>query len=136
LARDEGGDHQGPLAGVLAALPLCRHDLVLVVPCDSPFLPDDLVRRLQDAMTDTAGIVVAHDGDRLQPLFMLMHRSRAVSLRRWLAEGKRKVEDWCVAEGAAIARFDDAAAFRNLNTAQDLALAEKNGGNGSSRAPE
>ncbi len=123
LAGDTAADG-GPLQGILSALPQCRHDWALVVPCDSPFLPADLHHRLRAAVHGHR-LAVAHDGERLQPLFMLLHRSLAPSLEQWLASGQRKVEHWCQQEHAAIARFEDMRAFGNLNTVEDLENGEK-----------
>lgn len=123
LAGDTATDG-GPLQGILSALPHCRHDWVLVVPCDSPFLPTNLCQQLWTAARGHP-LAVAHDGERLQPLFMLLHRSLASSLATWLASGQRKVERWCRHEQAAIARFDEPRAFGNLNTPDDLEKGEK-----------
>lgn len=41
----------GPLAGVHAALTAATHSLLATAPCDAPFLPDDLVLRLLQALT-------------------------------------------------------------------------------------
>ena len=41
----------GPLAGLHAALEAAAHPLVATVPCDSPFLPGDLISRLLSALT-------------------------------------------------------------------------------------
>jgi molybdopterin-guanine dinucleotide biosynthesis protein A len=46
LVPDEIRGFAGPLAGLHAAQQAAPHPLVVTVPCDSPFLPDDLVSRL------------------------------------------------------------------------------------------
>lgn len=122
---DAQAGHPGPLAGIVAALPLCRHDIVLVAPCDTPFLPVDLVARLLPALEAGGNLAIVHDGVRLQPLIMLLRRDLAGSLETWLRGGNRKVELWCRAENAAVVQFDDAAPFINLNTAEELAKAEQ-----------
>ncbi|MDP2227834.1 MAG: molybdenum cofactor guanylyltransferase MobA [Moraxellaceae bacterium] len=114
----------GPLGGIHAALSACRHALVLVCPCDTPFLPTDLYRQLHAALDEQHSLAIAHDGERLQPLFMLLHRSLKRSLADYLAGGDRKVERWCRQENAAIATFDSPLAFGNLNTPEDLDAGE------------
>src|SRR5258706_1664052 len=47
VVADEIGGFSGPLAGLHAGLLAASHPLVVTVPCDSPFLPDDLVSRLE-----------------------------------------------------------------------------------------
>lgn len=115
---------QGPLGGIHSALAMCRHELVLVCPCDTPFLPPDLYRRLHAALDEHHPLAIAHDGERLQPLFMLLHRNLKSSLADYLAGGDRKVERWCRQENAAIAAFENPLAFGNLNTPEDLNAGE------------
>src|SRR3990172_9232766 len=50
VVTDEIGGYAGPLAGLQCALNTARHPLVATVPCDSPFLPSDLVARLPAAL--------------------------------------------------------------------------------------
>ncbi len=125
LINDETPDHPGPLAGIAAALPHCRHDLVLVTPCDTPWLPGDLYPRLAAMMLPENRLVIAHDGQRLQPLFMLLRRTLLPSLQATLSQGHYKVEKWCAEENAAIARFENGEAFANLNTPSELDAARK-----------
>lgn len=124
LVRDTGRDFAGPLAGIAAALPHCRHELALVVPCDTPFFPRDLQARLAAALTGAHPLAIAHDGQRLQPLFLLLRRELLPTLEGWLHSGGRKVEAWCLEQNPAIVRFDDANAFINLNTAGEIEAAE------------
>lgn len=130
VVADATDDFAGPLAGIAAALPHCRHERVLVVPCDMPFLPADLAARLAQGQGDRP-LAIAHDGTRLQPLCLLLSRALAPSLAAALAAGERKVEDWCRAQQAAVVRFPQASAFRNLNTVEEITAArEFQGGEG------
>lgn len=124
LIGDETLDYSGPLAGIISALPLCRHEIVLVVPCDSPFLPHDLYKSLFVLLTADKNLVIAHDGERLQPLFMLLRRSLLTSLKDYLEQGNQKVERWCLAQNMAIATFSEPRLFINLNTPEELKKAE------------
>ena len=49
VVPDASADFQGPLAGMLAGLPYCETEWMMVVPCDTPHLPTDLVARLLEA---------------------------------------------------------------------------------------
>jgi molybdopterin-guanine dinucleotide biosynthesis protein A len=51
---DTSPDFQGPLAGLLRAMAEAVHPLILSVPCDTPFLPDDLVGRLTEALEESS----------------------------------------------------------------------------------
>jgi len=50
VLRDRIPDFAGPLAGLQAGLTQTRSELVLLVPCDTPLLPADLVSRLAAAL--------------------------------------------------------------------------------------
>ena len=69
-------DYAGPLAGLHSALTSASRDLVLTVPCDSPFLPADLAQRLHSALRSaSADVAVACTGTRAHPVFCLVRRS-------------------------------------------------------------
>lgn len=115
----EFGPFAGPLAGILAALRGAPGEWLAVVPCDAPRLAPDLVARLSAAR----GPAVAFAAGRVQPLFCLLASACADSLAAYLARGGRKAETWLAEIGAAPVAFDDAQAFANVNTPQDLAAA-------------
>lgn len=113
----------GPLAGFEAGLAACTTDWLVSVPCDAPFFPDDLVVRLAAGLDD-AGIAIARTNERAHPIFCLM---RVDAARRVppAADGRVSVGGW-VARGRAVeVRFDDEAAFANLNTIADIERAER-----------
>jgi molybdenum cofactor guanylyltransferase len=125
LCPDALPDHPGPLAGLAAGLAHCSTPYLVSVPCDSPNFPADLVARLADALArDDAEIAVAaavEDGQlRTHPVFCLLHRSLLPSLLAFLQGGQRKVGRWAATRHAVIVPFDDAAAFFNANTPQEL----------------
>ncbi|MDK9705089.1 MAG: molybdenum cofactor guanylyltransferase [Sulfuritalea sp.] len=113
----------GPLAGLHAALSQAATPLLLTVPCDSPFLPGDLVRRLHAALAaEDAELAVARTGDQVQRAFCLARREVLGKLETFLASGERKVGLWHASLKLAEVAFDDEAdAFRNINTREDLA---------------
>jgi molybdopterin-guanine dinucleotide biosynthesis protein A len=114
----------GPLAGVQAGLAACATPWLLTAPCDSPFLPGDLVARLGAAALAThADLAVVRSEQRLQPVFALMRREVLPSLDEFLAGGDRKTEIWFDRLKIAVVDFDDEAAFANINTPDDLAAA-------------
>ncbi|MGC7405224.1 molybdenum cofactor guanylyltransferase MobA [Pandoraea pneumonica] len=53
VISDETQDFAGPLAGMLSGLRAAKTEYVLVVPCDSPLLPDDLAVRLTVGLLET-----------------------------------------------------------------------------------
>ena len=122
---DDNPDYLGPLAGMQAGLAAARHDWVLFVPCDGPALPRDLMARFRAALTPTTEPVVAHDGDWLQPVVALLHKSLLPSLSAALAEGERKIDIWFARHQMAVVSFaDQPDAFINLNSPDELAAYE------------
>lgn len=108
--------HQGPLAGLAAGLNAARTEWVLAAPCDTPFLPADLVARLATAAhAAQRPVAMARSADGLQPLCSLVHRSLLDDLHGFLEQGQRQVRAWLERHGPAIAGFEDETAFVNVN---------------------
>jgi molybdopterin-guanine dinucleotide biosynthesis protein A len=122
VVPDQIPDFAGPLAGLHAALSRAAHPLVATVPCDSPFLPADLVTRLQAALeSDGADLAVARTFDQAHPVFCLCRREVLPHLTAFLESGGRKVDRWYATLKVIEVAFDDeAAAFSNINTRDEL----------------
>jgi len=122
----------GPLAGLLTGMEAATTEWVVTAPCDSPFVPADLVARLAAARAAAdAAIAVANDGERRQPVFVLAPVVLAADLRAWLLAGGRKVDQWFARHRVGDADFRDIPeAFRNINTPdeRDAVEAELTGG--------
>ena len=116
----------GPLAGIATALRAARTSYIVTAPCDSPFVPADLVLRLYRMLSqEAADIGIAHDGKRLQPVFALLRCSLLGSLLCYLHEGERKVEPWYRQHPHVLCDFSDTPeAFININTPADITAAE------------
>ena len=119
---DQIGGFAGPLAGLHRGLHEAAHDLVATVPCDSPFLPQDLVARLRAALDGQgAELAVARTGDQAHPVFCLCRKSVLGGLTAFLENGGRKIDAWYSALRVAEVAFDDEAdAFSNINTEAEL----------------
>ena len=127
VVEDAVGGFAGPLAGLHAGLARAGGELVVTVPCDSPFLPLDLVMRLRAALDrEGAQLAVAKTFDQPHPVFALVRRDVLPNLAAFLAAGGRKIDAWYAALRIVEVAFDDEAdAFRNINTADELAAAAK-----------
>lgn len=123
VLSDEIPGFAGPLAGFERALAHARGDLVATVPCDSPFLPADLVVRLRAALErDRAQLAVAKTGEQAHPVFCLMRRDVHGSLAAFLGAGQRKIDRWYAALAVVEVAFDDEpGAFLNINSREELA---------------
>jgi len=123
VVPDDVGGFAGPLAGLHAGLAAVAHELAVTVPCDSPFLPLDLVARLRAALGANE-LAVAKTGDQPHPVFSLVRRSVHAHLGAFLAGGGRKIDAWYASLKVVEVPFDDEAdAFRNINTREELGQA-------------
>ncbi len=127
VISDELEGFLGPLAGIHAAMLACECEWLLTVPVDCPFVPLDLVPRLsQAAVMAERPLAVVHDGKGLQPTFCLLHQGLEDSLQRYLQQGGRKTGEWLRQQDPALADYSDTPnAFTNINTPEDLQLAEQ-----------
>jgi molybdopterin-guanine dinucleotide biosynthesis protein A len=115
----------GPLAGLHAGLSYCSTPYLLSVPCDCPFLPTDLVRRLSHALMSSGAdvayaITINQNQTEHHPVFCLLKRDVMVGLGEYLSEGGRKVLSWVSCQPHVQVVFDDHSAFLNINTPDDL----------------
>lgn len=125
-------DHPGPLAGILAALDWAaaqRPDLptVLSVPGDGPFLPADLVVRLEAARSEAGlPLACAASGGWTHPPVGLWPVALRGALRSALLAGERKIDRWTARFGCATAKWPTGPVdpFFNANAPEELAEAE------------
>ncbi|WP_428852602.1 molybdenum cofactor guanylyltransferase MobA [Imbroritus primus] len=131
VVTDAVNDFPGPLAGVLAGLQQCETPYMVTAPCDSPLLPTDLVARLGAALLEQdaeIAMAVTQEPDghtQRHPVFMLMQVTVLPSLAQFLAEGERKIAAWTDRHRTARVLFDDANAFSNINTLDELRALEQ-----------
>lgn len=126
VISDELNGYHGPLAGMASALNKVTTPYMLTAPCDSPFIANDLAAKLINALqADDADISVAHNGERMQPVFCLMKKELLPSMNNYLNKGERKIDTWFSQHKLAIADFsDNPKTFDNLNTIEDIQLIE------------
>jgi molybdopterin-guanine dinucleotide biosynthesis protein A len=124
----------GPLAGILAGLDWAAAHApeisdIASVPGDCPFLPFDLITRLQTARrTEGQRLACAQSGEWRHPVVGLWPVALRDDLRRALAEeGLHKIESWTARHGVAIADWPTVPVdpFFNVNTPEDVAEAER-----------
>jgi molybdopterin-guanine dinucleotide biosynthesis protein A len=112
---------EGPLGGVAAALRLGRD--LLTIPCDMPFLPDDLALRLGNG---AQAATIAESGGRLHPVCALWRARSALGLGDYVASGGRSLRGFAEAVGYEAVAWGAAPIdpFFNINDEEDLARAE------------
>jgi molybdopterin-guanine dinucleotide biosynthesis protein A len=136
IVPDTRLDRPGPLAGVLAGMELFRdipnsRSHILTAPCDTPFLPKDLAAHLAGEV-DHNTIVVAASAGRIHPVTALWPVSLATDLENWLEDpDHRRVFDFIDRHRVKTVEFapwkgpfGPVDPFFNINTTEDLALAE------------
>lgn len=122
-------DFAGPLAGLQTGLMHCTTPYLVTAPCDSPFLPLDLVQQLANALqAQDADLAVAVTGAgpsrQPHPVFCLAKVSLLPHLTDFLQGGGRKVDRWYSSLRVAEVHFAEESAFRNINTMAELQEAQ------------
>lgn len=121
IVSDRLEGYQGPLAGFAVGLDASTTPYIVTLPCDGPLVAPDLVARLLSAIErDDADLAVAHDGERLQPVYALLPGRLLPGLENFLAGGDRKIDRWYAQHRMALADFSDTPQmFMNINTPDD-----------------
>ena len=125
--------HPGPLAGILAGMkwaeinaPHTTH--IVTIPTDAPFLPFDLITRLNAASTpQKSEIILANSHSRTHPVIGLWPVTLAPELNEAIQIGVRKVMDWVENYPVVTVEFADVKIgnrdidpFFNTNTPEHL----------------
>ena len=114
----------GPLAGIEAALGYFagRYDAVLCLPCDLPSVSWKEMSALIATFARTGDPVVfaQTEGSDSHPLCAVVHTNLLDRVSAALDAGQSAVHDlWLQVEGTAV-QFDNANAFANLNSPEDV----------------
>lgn len=131
VVADPLPDFPGPLAGILAGMGWAATNGfsdVLSVAADTPFLPADLVSRLDSTRREHGvRLACAASGGWTHPVIGLWDVTLADALETDLHAGMRKIDSWTAQHGVAQAAFaiEGFDPFFNVNRPTDLAEAEK-----------
>ena len=129
IVFDHSPDHQGPIAGILAAIDYLEtssriehFDQLLVSSCDSPALPCDYVQPMIDQLDESGALVaVVNDGNRNQNMHCLIRRNAWNPLRNFYAEGGRAMYQWFRQSSLIEVNFTEQAdCFLNVNSPDQL----------------
>lgn len=126
VVADDFDGYNGPLAGMASCMRVAATAYIATLPCDSPNIPPDLVARLfRQLLKEEADISVAHNGERMQPVFSLIHCALLDSLLDYLNGGERKIDRWFERHATTVVDFSDRPdTFINVNTPEDVAKME------------
>ena len=130
VIMDETPDFSGPLAGFSIGLKHCKTPYLLTSPCDSPLLPTDLAQKMMiELEASDLDLVYASsiESGKLwaQPVFCLMRSSLRDSLNDFLSKGDLKIDRWFKEVNSGTTIFENAIAFANVNTPEELEALEK-----------
>ena len=126
VIMDETPDFSGPLAGFMMGLKNCKTPYLLTTPCDSPLFPTDLgVRLASELERNHLDLVYASSKEAdgkvwAQPVFCLMRSNLQDSLNSFLSKGDLKIDRWFKELKSGTVIFEDALAFANANTPEEL----------------
>ena len=117
----------GPLGGLDAALAAARHDAVLLLACDMPFVTTPLLAHLAGAADAAVDAVVPRTERGYHPLCAVYRRTAADAVARHLAQRRLKMRDLLAALRVAVVSSTDVERFgdrhrllANVNTPADL----------------
>jgi molybdenum cofactor guanylyltransferase len=121
---------QGPLSGLASALAFAeQHQVnqVLTIPCDAPFLPDDLLVRLGKALQPGVAAALASSGGRMHPTCALWRRHVRVMLEPYRESGRASLHGFAEHVGFVPVEWptEPADPFFNINSEADLERAEE-----------
>jgi molybdenum cofactor guanylyltransferase len=122
VVADDLTGFQGPLAGFVAAMQAADSDYILTLPCDGPIVHEEYVEEMRRAMQRSeADIVVASDGEWMQPVYALIPCRLLDDLKQFLDSGERKIDRWYAQHQTMQLVFPaESGFFTNINTLQEL----------------
>lgn len=126
VVQDEFPGYLGPLAGYASAMQAAATPWIVSAPCDCRLVTSDYVRRMSAFDPDRYDVVVARDGARMQPTFMLIRRDLLGDVKDFLESGERKIDRWFMRLRYLQADFSDVPKlFTNINTPEQRDKAQK-----------
>jgi molybdenum cofactor guanylyltransferase len=121
-ARPDDHPDEGPLGGVISALRLAAHDMVVVLACDMPAVDASVVRPLVEALEadPQADVAAATEGGRVQALTAVYRLRTRAALAEQFAAGERAVRRAIV--GLVVVEVDglDPATLVDVDRPEDL----------------
>lgn len=115
---------KGPLAGILSLTPHipANSDYLLIVPCDTPFLPHTLVPRLLAAFTTAPDCQIAYAATptMIHPSIFLCRPCTNDYLANHLNQQHYSLKSWIFSHIHSKVEFPDETPFTNINDVKTL----------------
>ncbi len=120
---------QGPLQGIVDALPLLKPEInkVFLLTCDLPCITTEWLQTIKDVITDEFDIVCTEENGIMNPLLAIYRRPVLERASKLMSEGKRRpIFLW---EGWRMARLsapeETPWVCRGVNTPEEFKIAKK-----------
>lgn len=129
ILTDSFSGYIGPLAGMHAGLVHCQTPYMLCVPCDSPFLPLNLVDQLyQSFIANQADVAIActfeNEQTKTHNVICLLKTTLTEHLEHFIEQGGRKVGAWQASLKVQRVMFEQYVLFQNINSTEELQKAQ------------
>jgi molybdopterin-guanine dinucleotide biosynthesis protein A len=121
----------GPVAGIEAAMAVCAQPWALFLPVDTPLLPADFLLGWMSEAITRPGLRASYlrTGEILHPATCLIRHDQGERITARIEAGERRIVRLLDSLGEPTEQVwvadCDPAALRNLNTPEDLAVAEE-----------
>ncbi len=118
VISDSSKHYRGPMAGIAAALAHCNNDWVLVVPCDMPLLPTDIIKNLSVGIKDN-DLCIAESNQQLQ-LVLLLKKNLHQSIAQHLQDDQLRLMQWVKLQRSKIIKIPFSETLKNFNYTDDF----------------
>jgi len=109
----------GPLAAILSALRVSRHEINFIVACDVPCIHIPFMRKILSLAAAHDIVVPRYRDGKFEPLFAAYHRRIIPAIERQLQGGDRKISHLFPVCDTKFVAMDGQTWFRNLNTEEE-----------------
>ena len=119
---------RGPLSGLCSAMRHCETDAIAIVPCDSPFIPEDLIDRLYHGLASKKHICYASYEGRSQYAHSVWSSELRPELEERLSRDELSLKSLVKNMSSSAVEFEQKQVppiFFNINSAQDLERARR-----------
>jgi len=112
---------EGPLCAIASGLEKIKCEYLMIVPCDCPNIPNDLVKKLYEQIRkENASIASISLNGKIEPLFSLISTHLYDNLKENINKGVRKTHLWIQSEKHVLVESINSHQFLNINTNEDF----------------
>ncbi len=108
---------EGPIAGIVSAIPYVKTNYLLICPCDTPNIPINMAEELYTAIkANPVDVAVINDGVRQHNLHCLIKTRQLESLNGFYQSGGRAIREWFKTVNITVVNYNSKTAFQNINS--------------------